>query len=93
MFSIEKVYACTDSTVALHWISPHCWKTFIANRVTQIQGLVPVNLCLLIKIQLTLITDEQKTVVLHASAQDCPFSDLLRRYSSLKKVQRITACA
>lgn len=35
----NKIYAWSDSTVALTWIksSPHQWKTFIANRVTQIQ--------------------------------------------------------
>lgn len=36
---IERVFAWSDSTVALTWIksSPHQWKTFISNRVTQIQ--------------------------------------------------------
>lgn len=38
-FAIEKVYAWFDSTIVLAWIhsSPHRWKTFMRNRVVQIQ--------------------------------------------------------
>lgn len=38
-WKIQQVVAFTDSTVTLHWIhsSPHRWKTFVANRVAQIQ--------------------------------------------------------
>lgn len=36
---IDEIYAWSDSSVALTWIksSPHQWKTFISNRVAQIQ--------------------------------------------------------
>ncbi|XP_044741885.1 uncharacterized protein LOC123302859 [Chrysoperla carnea] len=42
---ITKIFAFTDSMVALHWInaSPHRWKTFIANRVVKIQDYLPTN--------------------------------------------------
>lgn len=38
-FDINKVFAFSDSTVALCWAhsSPHRWDTFVANRVTKIQ--------------------------------------------------------
>ncbi|CAA9994195.1 unnamed protein product, partial [Nesidiocoris tenuis] len=38
-FSFASIYACTDSTVTLQWLSAHPsrWKTFVCNRVTQIQ--------------------------------------------------------
>lgn len=41
--NFEKIFAWSDSTVALHWIrsSPHRWKTFVANRVSHIQDRVP----------------------------------------------------
>ena len=40
-----KVNAWSDSTIALHWIksSPHTLKTFVANRVAQIQTLINPN--------------------------------------------------
>lgn len=40
---IGSVFCWSDSTVALQWIrsSPHRWKTFVANRVSQIQERVP----------------------------------------------------
>jgi hypothetical protein len=36
---IAEVILCSDSTVALEWIcnDPSSWKTFLANRVTEIQ--------------------------------------------------------
>ena len=39
------VYAWTDSTIVLRWLSsfPGRWKTFAANRVSEIQDLVPVE--------------------------------------------------
>lgn len=39
----QEIYAWSDSTVALSWIkaSPHRWKTFVCNRVTQIQENLP----------------------------------------------------
>lgn len=42
---IDKIFAFSDSTVVLSWInsSPHRWKTFVANRVSMIQDLVPSN--------------------------------------------------
>nr|XP_049698106.1 uncharacterized protein LOC126054983 [Helicoverpa armigera] len=42
-YSINKVYAFTDSKVVLAWInsSPHRWQTFVANRVTKIIELIP----------------------------------------------------
>lgn len=135
--SIERVYAWTDSTVALHWISasPHCWKTFVANRVTQIQDLVPVAVWNHVSSDLNpadcasrglfpvdlidhslwwsgplwlhespehwpssppaldklIAEEEQKAVVLHVALEECPFNELLHRFSSLKRVQRITA--
>lgn len=38
-----QMYCWTDSTVALSWIKgdPNRWKTFVANRVTEIQSLIP----------------------------------------------------
>ncbi|XP_074033086.1 uncharacterized protein [Leptinotarsa decemlineata] len=35
----ENIFAFTDSSVALQWIkgSPHCWQTFVSNRVSFIQ--------------------------------------------------------
>ena len=37
------IYAWSDSEITLAWISksPHKWKTFLANRVTEVQELVP----------------------------------------------------
>ncbi|XP_071517674.1 uncharacterized protein [Panulirus ornatus] len=37
------MYCWTDSKVALSWIKgdPNRWKTFVANRVTEIQSLIP----------------------------------------------------
>ncbi|CAG7822423.1 unnamed protein product, partial [Allacma fusca] len=37
--TFDGIYGWTDSTVALHWIksSPQRWKTFVANRVTEVQ--------------------------------------------------------
>ncbi|XP_045479814.1 uncharacterized protein LOC123684564 [Harmonia axyridis] len=45
-FQISKVFAWSDSTVALTWIrsSPHRWKSFVSNRTTQIQELVSPEL-------------------------------------------------
>lgn len=36
---VERIYACSDSQIALSWISssPHRWQTFVANRVSLIQ--------------------------------------------------------
>lgn len=38
-YPIKKIFAFSDSTIALSWIhsSPHRWQIFVANRVTQIQ--------------------------------------------------------
>jgi len=35
---IDRIFACSDSQIALSWIadSPHRWKSFVANRVSQI---------------------------------------------------------
>lgn len=43
LISTYKVFAWTDSTVVLHWLSssPHRWKIFVANRVAQIQEVIP----------------------------------------------------
>lgn len=40
--SIDHVFAWCDSTIALSWIHGHPsrWKTFVANQVSQIQGLI-----------------------------------------------------
>ncbi|XP_044751671.1 uncharacterized protein LOC123311669 [Coccinella septempunctata] len=40
---IDDIYAWSDSKVALAWIksSPHKWKSFVSNRTTKIQDLVP----------------------------------------------------
>ncbi|XP_045477890.1 uncharacterized protein LOC123683037 [Harmonia axyridis] len=45
-FQISKVFAWSDSTVALTWIrsSPHRWKSFVSNRTTQIQESVSPEL-------------------------------------------------
>lgn len=42
-YNFANVCAWSDSTVALSWISssPHKWKTFVANRVSQIHSLLP----------------------------------------------------
>lgn len=42
-YRITQIYACSDSTVTLHWInsSPHRWKTFVANRVAKIHDYIP----------------------------------------------------
>lgn len=42
-YPIQKVVCLSDSTIALHWIttSPHKWQTYVANRVTKIQELMP----------------------------------------------------
>lgn len=43
--SIKEVYAFSDSMVTLCWThaSPHRWDTFVANRVTKIQSLLPTQ--------------------------------------------------
>lgn len=44
--AFTNIFAFTDSTVALSWIrsSPHCWKTYVSNRVTFIQEkIAPTN--------------------------------------------------
>lgn len=40
----ESTIFWSDSTVVLHWLkaSPHTWKTYVANRVSEIQTLTPV---------------------------------------------------
>lgn len=42
---IKNIYAFSDSTIALHWINspPHRLQTFIANRVSKIQELLPAD--------------------------------------------------
>uniref|UniRef100_A0A8D8SN73 Integrase catalytic domain-containing protein n=1 Tax=Cacopsylla melanoneura TaxID=428564 RepID=A0A8D8SN73_9HEMI len=44
-YPVEEVVCLSDSTIALHWInaSPHKWQTYVANRVTKIQELIPSN--------------------------------------------------
>jgi hypothetical protein len=39
------IYLWTDSTVVLHWLhrAPNFWKTFVANRVAEIQDLTSVE--------------------------------------------------
>ncbi|CAG7827671.1 unnamed protein product, partial [Allacma fusca] len=41
----ESVYAFTDSTVVLAWLKDHPkrWNTYVANRVSEIQGLLPYD--------------------------------------------------
>ena len=41
--TISAIYAWSDSEITLAWISksPHKWKTFVANQVTEVQELVP----------------------------------------------------
>ena len=41
--SPPKVFGCTDSTTVLHWLDnlPGRWQTFVANRVAQIQEILP----------------------------------------------------
>ncbi|XP_043259316.1 uncharacterized protein LOC122401314 [Colletes gigas] len=41
----SKIQLWSDSTIVLHWIqtSPHCLKTFVANRVAEIQSLTNVS--------------------------------------------------
>lgn len=43
---ITRIFAWSDSSVTLSWIksSPHRWKTFVSNRVSVIQELVPPDL-------------------------------------------------
>ncbi|CAK9799131.1 hypothetical protein ANTPLA_LOCUS1906 [Anthophora plagiata] len=43
--SYSKIKMWSDSTIVLHWInaSPHCLKTFVANRVSEIQSRTNVN--------------------------------------------------
>ncbi|XP_031351735.1 uncharacterized protein LOC116177021 [Photinus pyralis] len=43
LISINEVLAFTDSQVVLAWLSssPHKWKTFVANRVSQVQETIP----------------------------------------------------
>jgi len=45
LLTFNSIYAWSDSQVALAWISasPHKWKTFVGNRVAQIQDIVPVS--------------------------------------------------
>ena len=44
-FKIIETYAWTDSTIVLAWISdlPRKWTCFVANRVSQIQEIIPPN--------------------------------------------------
>ena len=44
-YKINKIYAFTDSKVALCWISgsPHRWQTFVANRVVKITENIPAS--------------------------------------------------
>ena len=41
--SIQDIYAWTDSTIVLNWLSgnPRCFKTFVGNRVSSILELIP----------------------------------------------------
>ena len=41
--SIQDIYAWTDSTIVLNWLSgnPICFKTFVGNRVSSITDLIP----------------------------------------------------
>lgn len=42
----SSITAWTDSTITLHWIraEPRNWKTFVANRVSTIQQLLPIGI-------------------------------------------------
>ncbi|XP_008484590.1 uncharacterized protein LOC103521259, partial [Diaphorina citri] len=42
-YPVQEVVCLSDSTIALHWInsSAHKWQTYVANRVTKIQELMP----------------------------------------------------
>ncbi|KAI5735483.1 hypothetical protein M8J77_018916 [Diaphorina citri] len=42
-YPVQEVVCLSDSTIALHWInsSAHKWQTYVANRVTKIQELIP----------------------------------------------------
>ena len=44
-FPVENVFALTDSTIALNWISgnPRRFKTYVGNRVSRIVELIPPN--------------------------------------------------
>lgn len=44
-FIIEKSFYLTDSTIVLSWLScePQAWKTFVGNRVAEIQSITPIN--------------------------------------------------
>ncbi|GJQ79178.1 hypothetical protein Trydic_g5426 [Trypoxylus dichotomus] len=61
---ISKSVLWTDSTLVINWISsdPNRWKTFIGNRVSEIQSLTEVEQC---------ITSGQR-IILHISyLEDC----------------------
>lgn len=137
ILSIDKIFAWSDSTVALNWIksSPHLWKTFISNRVSQIQenispefwhhipgaqnpsdcasrGLLPKELLshslwwagppwLLSSVDAwpascpeskSTNLDIERKVQTFITVKEVHFlSDLLTRYSSLRKIQGIVA--
>ncbi|KAI5739399.1 hypothetical protein M8J77_018863 [Diaphorina citri] len=42
-YDVEQVYCFTDSTISLCWIlsEPYKWNTFVANRVSKIQEIIP----------------------------------------------------
>ena len=44
-FPTPKVFAWSDSTVTIAWLQnfPRKWKTFVANRVSKIQEIVPAS--------------------------------------------------
>lgn len=43
--NIDRIFMCTDSTIVLSWISgqPRMWKTFVSNRVAEIQNLTEIQ--------------------------------------------------
>lgn len=131
------LFAWSDSTVALSWIksSPHKWKSFVSNRTTKIQNLVPPENWFHVKSEdnpadfgsrgLTplklincskwwsgpawlrsnqilstsfvdsedspLCSEEERKIVLITSVQASLTDDLITKFSSLPKIQRILA--
>ncbi len=67
----SKVFAYSDLTVVLHWLKsqPSEWKVFVANRVAEVQGGLPVTSWRHVRSEANPADTESRAVLLNNSEQ------------------------